>query len=97
MKEEEKEDVEEEEENLQEEVTRVDEDEMLVLQRALSTQKSEKDEQRENIFHSRCIIQEKVCSLIIDGRSYANVVLLSMIKELNLQTSTHPHHSTSNG
>jgi len=44
--------VEEEEENLEEEVTGADEGEILVLRRALSTQKSEKDEQSENIFHS---------------------------------------------
>jgi len=43
------------------------EGELLVLRRALSNQKGVKDEQRENIFHSRCTIQGKVCSLIIDG------------------------------
>jgi len=46
----------EDEESPKEEVTRADEGEMLVLRRALSTQKSEKDEQRENIFHSRCTV-----------------------------------------
>jgi len=55
------------------------------------TQKSEKNEQRENIFHSHCTVQGKVRSLITDGGSCANVVLLSMIKKPNLQTSTHPH------
>ena len=82
---------EEEEEELANEVTEADEGEMLVLWRALSLQRSEKDEQRENIFHSRCTVQGKVCSLIIDGGSCANVVSLSMIDKLNLQTSTHPH------
>ena len=49
---------------------------MLVLR----GQKEAKDEQRENIFHSRCTVQEKVCSMIIDGGSCANVVSLRMIK-----------------
>ena len=78
--EEEEEAVAEEEENPEEEVTGADEGEMLVLRRALSTQRSEKDKQRENIFHSQCTVQGKVCSLIIDGGSCANVVSLSMIR-----------------
>ena len=32
-----------------------------------------------------------MCSLIIDSDSCANVVSLSMIEKLNLQTSVHPH------
>ena len=39
---------------------------MLVLRRVLSGQKGGKVEQRENIFHSRCMVQGKVCSMIID-------------------------------
>ena len=64
---------------------------MLVLRRALSSRKGDQDEQRENIFHSRCTVQGKVYSLIIDSGSCANVVSLSMIEKLNLQTSVHPH------
>ena len=83
-KEEEKEETVEEGESPEEEVTGADEGEMLVLHLALSTKKSEKEEQRENIFNSRCTIQGKVCSLIIDGGSCANVMSLSMIEKLNL-------------
>jgi len=61
------------------------------LRRVLSNQKGVKDEQRENIFHTHYTAQGKVCSLIIDGESYANVVSLSMIKKLGLQNMTHPH------
>jgi len=43
-----------------------DEGEMLVLRRVFSNQKGVKDDQRENIFHSRCTVQGKVWSLIID-------------------------------
>jgi len=52
-------------------VEEADEGELLVL-RTLSTLKGDKEEQRENIFHYRCTIQGKVCSLIIDGGSCAN-------------------------
>jgi len=68
-----------------------DEGELPVLRRVLSNHKGEKDEQRENIFHSSCTVNGKVCYLIINGGSCANVVFLSMIEELGLQTMTHPH------
>jgi len=77
--------------HLEETLEEVDEGEMLVLRRVLSGQKGAKDEQREDIFHTQCTIQERVCSLIIDGGSCANVVSLSMIKKLGLQATTLPH------
>ena len=45
------------------------EGESLVARRALSVQVKEDDmeQQRENIFHTRCHINNKVCSMIIDG------------------------------
>ena len=45
------------------------EGESLVAKRALSVQVKEDDteQQRENIFHTRCHINNKVCSMIIDG------------------------------
>jgi len=70
---EEEEAVEEEEESPEEKVTGADKGRMVVLRRALSTQKSEKHEQRENMFHSQCTVQGKVCSLIVNGGSCANV------------------------
>ena len=44
------------------------EGESLVARRALSVQVKEDDieQQRENIFHTRCHINNKVCSMIID-------------------------------
>jgi len=65
--------------------------ELLVLRRALSNLKCDKEEQRENIFHSRCMVQGKVCSFIIDGGSCANKASLSMMEKLNLQAMTHPN------
>jgi len=54
VEEENEEDVESPEEEEEEEViTEVDEGEMLVLRRVLNSQRSEKEEQRENIFHSQ--------------------------------------------
>ena len=44
--------------------------ELLVARRALSVQAKEDDKvQKENIFHTRCHVQNKVCSVIIDGGS----------------------------
>ena len=80
------------EEECQEEcLAELHEGEMLILRQVLSNQRSEKDKQRENIFHSRCTFQGKVWSLIIDGGSCAKVISNSMIEKLNLQTTTHPH------
>jgi hypothetical protein len=52
----------------------------LVIRRALNMQIKEDDvdQQRENIFHTRCHIQNKVCSMIIDGGSCANVASAGM-------------------
>ena len=79
------------EEDQEEVVEEANDGELLVLRRALSSLKGDKEEQRENIFHSRCMVQGKVCSLIIDGGSYANVASSNMVEKLNLQVMTHPH------
>jgi len=56
----------EEEEEQEQVIEAADEGEMLVLRRVLSNPHAVEDEQRENIFHSRCTFEGKVCSLIID-------------------------------
>ena len=89
--EEKEETIEANEEEEEEIIAKADESEMLVLRREPSSQKGEQEEQRENIFYSRCTIQGKVYSTIINSGSYANVISLSMIERLNLQTSIHPH------
>jgi len=78
------------EETQEEVVEEVDEGELLVLRKTLGSLKGDKEEQRENIFHSRCTTQGKVCSLIIDGGSCANVASSNMVEKLNLQAMTHP-------
>ncbi|KAG7599415.1 Reverse transcriptase RNA-dependent DNA polymerase [Arabidopsis suecica] len=65
--------------------------ELLVARRTLSVQtKSEEQEQRENLFHTRCHVQGKVCSLIIDGGSCTNVASDIMVKKLGLKVEKHP-------
>ena len=68
------------------------EGESLVARRALNAQVKEDDmeQQRENIFHTRCHINNKVCSMIIDGRSCTNVASTTLIGKLNLPTLKHP-------
>nr|XP_027127769.1 uncharacterized protein LOC113743895 [Coffea arabica] len=63
----------------------------LVARRALSTQASVDELQRENIFYTRCYIQEKVHSLVIDPGSCTNVASALMVTKLNLPTTNHPH------
>jgi hypothetical protein len=55
-----------------------------------ANQRSDVDQQRENIFHIRCHIQNKVCSIIIDGGSCANVASDTLVKKLNLSCIKHP-------
>ena len=68
-----------------------DDGQLLVIRRALSSLASEDElEQRETIFHTRCTVGGKVCSLIIDGGSCANVVPQSMVDQLKLAVTPHP-------
>jgi len=68
------------------------EGEALVIRRLLNMQIKEDniDQQQENIFHTRCHIQNKVCSMIIDGGSFANVASDTLVKKLNLSCVKHP-------
>jgi hypothetical protein len=68
------------------------EGESLVARYALSAQVKEDDmeQQRENIFHTRCHINNMVCSIIIDGGSCTNVASTILVEKLNLPTLKHP-------
>ncbi|GKA45002.1 aspartyl protease_2 domain-containing protein [Tanacetum coccineum] len=71
---------------------RPDEGELLVIRRVLHTKEiASNDEQREHIFHSRCTIKGKVCSLIIDSGSCTNVASTTLINKLIIPTSLHPN------
>lgn len=65
----------------------------LVIMRALNVQIKEEesdDVQRENIFHTRCHVKDRVCSLIIDGGSCVNVASKLLVDKLGLRTLKHP-------
>jgi hypothetical protein len=68
------------------------EGEALVIRHALKMQIKEDDvdQQRENIYHTQCHIQNKVCSMIIDGGSCVNVTRDTLVKKLNLSCIKHP-------
>ena len=76
----------------------IDEDELalpvagsLVIRHTLQVQviEDESNKQRENIFHTRCYVQSKVCGLIIDSRSHVNVYSTTLVSKLNLSTLKH--------
>ena len=77
-----------EEDDVEEYATR---GELLVERRALSVQAKENDKvQKENIFHTRCHVQKKVCSVIFDGGSCTNVSSTTLVEKLGIPTSKHP-------
>ena len=49
--------------------------------------KEEDEVQRENIFHTRCHVQNKVCSVIFDGGSCTSVASATLEEKLGLPTS----------
>jgi len=63
----------------------------LITRRVLNVQiKEEKfEDQRENLFHTRCLVKGNPCSLVIDSGSCTNVVSSFLVKRLQL--SVHPH------
>ncbi|XP_074298803.1 uncharacterized protein LOC141629745 [Silene latifolia] len=48
-------------------------------------------EQRNQLFHTKCRVNDKWCSLIIDGGSCTNVAYSEMVSKLGLVTTKHPH------
>uniref|UniRef100_A0A2N9J0J0 RNA-directed DNA polymerase n=1 Tax=Fagus sylvatica TaxID=28930 RepID=A0A2N9J0J0_FAGSY len=53
--------------------------------------KEEESHQRENLFHTRCFVNNKVCHVIIDGGSCTNVASTYLVEKLALTTLKHPH------
>ena len=62
---------------------------LLVVRRMLGQVPKEFENQRENIFHSRCQINNKTCSLIIDSGSCVNVASTRVVNKLGLKTIPH--------
>ncbi|XP_068497751.1 uncharacterized protein [Phaseolus vulgaris] len=66
------------------------EGDLLVIRRMLGQVLKPFDEsQRENIFHTRCLINDRLCSLIVDGESCANVASTRVVDKLGLSTISH--------
>jgi hypothetical protein len=65
--------------------------ESLVARHALNThiKVDDAEQQRENIFHTRCHVNNKVCSMIIDGESCTNAASTILVEKLNLPTLKH--------
>jgi len=58
----------------------------------LSNQKGlNHDEQRENIFHTHCTINDRVCYLIVDNESCTNVASTTLVEKLKLNVKPHPY------
>ncbi len=85
-------------ESEQEHVEYALEGDLLVVRHLLGSLVSKGEEsQRENIFHTRCLINGHTCSLIIDGGSYTNVVSSRLVQKLSLKTTLHPKPYRLNG
>jgi len=66
------------------------EGDLLVVRCVLGQVQKPFDEiQRENIFHTRCLINDKLCSLILDGGSCTNVASTRVVEKLGLPTISH--------
>lgn len=62
-----------------------------VLQKVLLTPKVELHPQRSSLFRTRCTINGKVCSVIIDSGSSENMVSQKLVSTLQLKVDPHPH------
>ncbi|XP_041999912.1 uncharacterized protein LOC121749407 [Salvia splendens] len=51
----------------------------------------EHNDQRCNIFHMNCKVRNKICLVIIDGGSCANVVSEQLVAKLGLKVNKHPN------
>ncbi|XP_047326853.1 uncharacterized protein LOC124930564 [Impatiens glandulifera] len=71
-------------------ITYEDYGEALVIRRILNTTYVPDDSWlRNNIFHTRCTSNGKVCDIIVDGGSCENVVATAMVEKLQLKTENH--------
>ncbi|KAL4351922.1 hypothetical protein GQ457_06G012430 [Hibiscus cannabinus] len=65
--------------------------EALVIKRSLTAHPTQDNQQRENIFHTRCLVNDKICVVIIDGGSCTNVASSIMVVKLGLSMTKHPN------
>ncbi|XP_059288741.1 uncharacterized protein LOC132042141 [Lycium ferocissimum] len=62
----------------------------IVARRSMEALAREESDQRKNLFHARCKILDKVCSLIIDGGSCTNAVNQFLVESMKVPTRKHP-------
>ncbi|XP_074303710.1 uncharacterized protein LOC141638206 [Silene latifolia] len=68
-----------------------DEDKEVLVLRSLHTEAAQiEHEQREQLFHSRCKVNSRICTLIIDSGSCTNVIAKDVVAKLKLPTKNHP-------
>jgi len=66
------------------------EGEFLVVRCMLGqVQKPFDESQRENIFHTRCLLNDNLCSLTVDGGSCTNVASTRLVEKLGLPIISH--------
>ena len=66
------------------------EGDLLVIRRMLGQIQQPFDERQwENIFHTRCLINNKLCSLIVDRGSCTNVASTRVVDKLGLSITSH--------
>ncbi|KAL4278728.1 hypothetical protein GQ457_03G017550 [Hibiscus cannabinus] len=65
--------------------------ELMVVKRNLNAQLVQNEQHRENIFHTRCNVLDKVCVVIIDSGSCTNVASSVVVDKLGLKMTKHPH------
>jgi len=64
---------------------------LLMIRRLLRSQlHALAQSQRDKFFHTRCYINGKLCSLIVDSGSCTNVASSRLVSKLNLETKSHP-------
>ena len=64
----------------------------LITRSFLKTQiiENDVDDQRDHLFHTRCLVKGTPCSLVISSGSCTNVVSTMLIKRLQIPTQHHP-------
>ena len=67
------------------------EGEAFMIRRVLNEQVKVADleEQRQNIFYTRCHVQNKSCNMIIDRGSHTNITSIAPVDELDSHTTKH--------
>src|SRR5262249_51878859 len=62
------------------------------MERAPGVQvKEEAEVRRENVFHTRCLVNNQVCSLLSDSGSSTNIVSALLVEKSGLPTFEHPN------